>query len=469
MSSRVLIAVTVLVVLLSARVFTVQAADTPQLALTDQLVLGDFVTVDSIYSVDPAFVIIQRASDGGVVGVSQPLPAGWTYDLRIQIDTTKAETSMRATLHVDDGVVGTYEFGMVEGADLPVENGNQIVNTLFNAQVLDVTDQKVVDNSVTIKTVVMPVDGWVVVYEGDKDTFGGVLGETFVKAGTATDVKVVLSGNLTSILWPMLHIDNGVADQYEFNGGETDAPISMNGQVATLPIWTIPHLRVPDQVAIHGDNLPDMQYMDMSMGVIHVGSVLSGSPGIVIIQADENGSKGAILGMAFVNEGLTKNLAVYVDTFPNIGLVMWATLYTDAGTIGKYDGSDVDKIAEADGQAVTFSFKAAPSLTVMDQKIADNGTLTIHETVIDAPGWIAIQADDNGQPGALIGTAFVHIGMNEDVKIKVDPAMAGTKVWSMLHYDTAALGIYEFGTVKDADALVFVHKNAVVVSLNITQ
>jgi len=45
---------------------------------------------------------------------------------------------------------------------LPVKNGDQIVNTLFNAQILDATDQKVVDGSVTIKAVAMPADGWVV-------------------------------------------------------------------------------------------------------------------------------------------------------------------------------------------------------------------------------------------------------------------------------------------------------------------
>ena len=468
MSSRKFIVVAVLFTLLTALVFTAQAADTPQVTIGDQLVLGGFVSVDSIYSEGPGFVVIHRASDGGVVGVSQPLNAGWTYNLRINLDTTKAEAKMSAMLHKDDGKVGTYEFGTVDGADLPVKNGDAIVNTLFNANVLDAVDQKVADGSVTIKAVAMPADGWLVVHGGDKDKFGGVLGETFVKAGPATDVKVALTGDLTSVLWPMLHIDNGEAGKYEFNGGEIDAPIVMNGVVASASIWTVPHLRVWDQTTIHGDNMPAMEGMDMSMAMVHVKSVLSYGPGIVVIHANENGNAGAILGAAFVKDGLTENIDVMVDMAAT-GAVVWPMLHIDAGTIGKYDGLDVDKVVSADGEAVTFTINDAPSLTVADQKLADDGTITIHKAIMDAPGWIAIHADNAGAPGEVIATAFVHAGANWDVKIKVDAAKAGAKVWPMMHYDTGAMGTYEFGTVKDADAPVFVQKNVVVVPLNITK
>ncbi len=467
MSSRKFFVVITIFTLLSALAFTAQAADTPQVSVGDQLVLGGFVTIDSIYSAGPGFVVIHRASDGGVVGVSQPLNDGWTYNLRINLDTTKAEAKMSAMLHVDDGAVGTYEFGTVDGADLPVKNGDQIVNVLFNAQVLDATDQKVADGSVTIKSVVMPVDGFVVVHGGDKDKFGGVLGETFVKAGPATDVKVALTGDLTSVLWPMLHIDNGELGKYEFTGTEIDAPIVMNGMVASAPIWTVPHLRVWDQATIHGDNMPAMNSM-MDMSMVHIKSVLSDGPGIVVIHANDNGNAGAILGAAFVKDGLTQNIDVMVDTAA-IGPVVWPMLHIDAGTIGKYDGLDVDTVVSADGEAVTFTINDAPSLTVLDQKIADDGTITIHKAIMDAPGWIAIHADNAGAPGEVIATAFVHAGANWDVKIKVDAAKAGAKVFPMLHYDTGVMGTYEFGTVKDADAPVFVQKNVVVLPMNITR
>src|ERR1051325_11464405 len=150
---------------------------------------------------------------------------------------------MSGMLHVDDNTVGTYEFGTVEGADAPVKNGDQIVNTVFNAQVLDAWDQTVADGNLTIKAVAVPVDSWVVIHSGETGAPGGVLGETLVKAGTATDVKVAVSGNVTAAMWPMLHVDDHAMGTYEFGTVDgAEAPVAINGTVATFPIWTDNHV-----------------------------------------------------------------------------------------------------------------------------------------------------------------------------------------------------------------------------------
>lgn len=349
--------------ILSALFADAQVTGTPQVTVGDQLVLEGFVTIDSIYSQRSGFVVIHRASDGGVVGVSQSLSAGWTNNLRINLNTAAAEIEMSAMLHVDDGVVGTYEFGMVEGADLPVKHGDQFVYSLFNAQVLDATDQKVLDSRVTIRSVVIPADGWVVVRSGDKDRFGDVLGQTLVKAGTTTDVTVALTGDLTSVLWPMLHVDDGEVGVYEFDGGEIDAPIVMNGAAASAPIWTVNHLRVNDQPTIHGDNLPAMQsVMNMSMVMLHLKSVFTDGPGIVSVHADDNGQAGRILGLGFVKDGMTENVHIMLDESADIPPLLWLMLRMDGGTVGKYDGLDVDAPAFADGEVVTFTINTAFNL-----------------------------------------------------------------------------------------------------------
>src|SRR5689334_21012808 len=81
------LAVMCLAALLALLAVSVGAQDmpTPSVAVGDQAILGGFVTIDSIYSEGPGFVVIHRGSDGGVVGVSQPLNAGWTNNLRIPI------------------------------------------------------------------------------------------------------------------------------------------------------------------------------------------------------------------------------------------------------------------------------------------------------------------------------------------------------------------------------------------------
>jgi hypothetical protein len=461
-----------LAALLTLLAVSVSAQDmpTPSVTVGDQVVLGGFVTINSIYSEGPGFVVIHRASDGGVVGVSQPLIAGWTNNLRIPIDVTKAEATMSGMLHVDDGVVGTYEFGTVEGADSPVKVGDQIVNTLFNAQVLSAGDQKLDGSSVTIGSVTVPVDSWVVVHSTSKEgfTFGGVLGETLVKAGTTPNVKVELSGDMTSAVWPMLHVDDGVAGTYEFGTVEgKDAPVVIGGQVASFPIWTAPHLRVKDQIVLHGDGMTPSD-----SATVKVDSVVSDGPGIVVIHANDNGNAGAILGATFVPDGLSKNITVELDTTAGITPVVWPMLHTDGGDVGTYVDNTIDPPVSVDGAVVTFTSNIAPALVVEDQAITkeegEDPYIVIKNALIDAPGWVAIHADKDGAPGEVIGTAILHAGANWNVEVAVDPAKAGTKVWPMLHYDDHAMGTYEFGTVDGADAPVFVSKNVIFVPMNIT-
>lgn len=441
----------------------------PSVSVGDQLVLGGFVTIDSIYSEGPGFVVIHRTSDGGVVGVSPALNAGWTNNLRIPLDVTKAEAQMSAMLHVDDGEVGKYEFGTVEGADSPVKIGEDLVNPIFNAQVLSAGDQKLDGSSVTIDSVTVPVDSWVVVHSTSKEgfTFGGVLGETLVKAGTTANVKVDLSGDMTTAVWPMLHVDDGVAGTYEFGTVEgADAPVVVNGAVASFPIWTAPHLRVKDQIVTHGDGMTPSD-----SATVNVESVLSDGPGIVVIHANDNGNAGAILGATFVPDGLSKNVAIELDTTAGITPVVWPMLHTDGGDAGAYVDNTIDPPVSVDGAVVTFTSNIAPALVVEDQAVTveegEEPYIVIKNALIDAPGWVAIHADKDGQPGEVIGTALLHAGANWNVEVTIDPAKAGTKVFPMLHYDDHAMGTYEFGTVDGADAPVFVDKNVIFVPMNI--
>jgi hypothetical protein len=459
----------VVLALLSIPLFGAAAQDmpVPQVNLAaDQLILGGFVEVDSIYSEGPGFVVIHRSSDGGVAGVSQALTAGWTFNLRIGVDTSVAEAQMSAMLHADDNTVGTYEFGTVEGADGPVSVDGNIVNPIFNAQVLSAGDQILEGSTLTIASVTMPEGGWVVVHSGDAASFGGVLGQTLVPAGTSTDVAVELSGDITPVLWPMLHVDNGEIGAYEFDGGEIDGPVVVGGAVASIPVWTVNHLRVADQIVLHGDNAPMQQGQEMMAPVVMVRSVLSAGPGIVVIHANDNGNAGAILGAAFVEAGVTTNIEIPLDG--DITPVVWPMLHDDAGTIGAYDGIEVDPPSvDNTGAVVTFTTNIAPSLTVADQALTD-GMLVIRNAVIDAPGWIAIHSDNDGQPGPVIATAQLHVGANWDVMIPVDAAAAGAQVWPMLHYDDNTMGTYEFGTVDGADAPTFVQEQVIVVPLAIS-
>jgi mono/diheme cytochrome c family protein len=145
-------------------------------------------------------------------------------------------------------------------------------------------------------------------------------------------------------------------------------------------------------------------------------------------------------------------------------------LHTDTGAVGTYEFGSVegaDTPVVVDGNPVTFGINAAPSLTMADQALEMN-SIHIEAALIDAPGWIAVHSSQDGAPGPVIASYPLAAGLNKHIFIAVDAAQAGAQVFPMLHYDTGAAGVYEFGMVDGADLPVVVGGNPVVGPLNLT-
>jgi hypothetical protein len=84
-----------------------------------------------------------------------------------------------------------------------------------------------------------------------------------------------------------------------------------------------------------------------------------------------------------------------------------------------------------------------PSVIVKDQSIVNNQVI-IPKVVSDGPGWLVIHLDVDGKPGAVIGYAAVHDGVNTNVAVTVDSQKATDKLFAMLHTDKGTVGVYEF-------------------------
>jgi predicted lipoprotein with Yx(FWY)xxD motif len=82
------------------------------------------------------------------------------------------------------------------------------------------------------------------------------------------------------------------------------------------------------------------------------------------------------------------------------------------------------------------------SVTVNDQSVAD-GTVTIADVLSIGPGWIAIQADNNGQPGAVLGETTVNNGDNSNVVVKIDATKATPVMYAVLDNDAGQIGTFE--------------------------
>jgi hypothetical protein len=294
-----------------------------------------------------------------------------------------------------------------------------------------------------------------------------VYGQVSVPAGSSSDVQVMLPADANlGVLWPMLHVDDGTAGSYEFDGQSgLDNPVVLGGQVAVKQVFTVPHVRVSDQIVIRGDGQPT----PMMTPIVTVDSVLSRGPGWMVIHTDNNGAPGPIAGIAPVADGSNLNVEVVLDQNSPTP-VLYAMLHTDDGEVGTYefDGQNgLDNPVSVNGAVVTPAFNAAPSMTFAEQ--TEPGVIVIPSALIDAAGWMVIHSDNNGSPGPVLGTAPLRAGNNVNIRVTVDAAAAGAQVFPMLHYDTGELGVYEFGTVDGADLPVSVNGAVVVAPLATAQ
>ncbi len=433
----------VLVLMVLALILPVLAQDdmaTPTVEVSDQAILDGTVTISAVYSEGPGFIVIHtdngEGAPGPIIGY-RSINSGWSYNVAVSVDAASATPTLFAMLHSDTGEVGVYEFGQVEGADGPVKVDDKVVTPPFNVDVVLVHDQFLSDNTLMADTVIAQADGWLVVHADNDGRPGPVLGAAQVSAGLNEDVAVALDGDITQVLWPMLHVDTGTAGEYEFGQVEgADGPVIHNGKVATFPIWTVPHVRAGNQL--------------LDMNTVTASSVLSEGDGWLVVHADNDGAPGPVLGAAPLAPGLNTNVVVELEG--DITNTVWPMLHVDTGTVGEYEFGQVegaDGPVKVNDAVVTFPISVVPSITY--EGTLSGTTLTVSEAVIDQHGWLVIHADNGGAPGPVLGYTALPAGVNHNVVVELNADGLTDTVFPMLHYDTGEAGAYEFGQVEGAD------------------
>jgi hypothetical protein len=452
-----------LALVLMAFALPVSAQMSPAVEVADQVVVNGMVNVPKVVADAPSFIVIHKdngeGSFGPVIGVRQ-LSIGENTNVMVAIDAAAATSTLYAMLHNDTGKVGVYEFGTVEGADGPVIVDGAPLSPAFNAAVMNVQDQFLRGNMYMAASVTVDAPSWLVIHADNEGRPGRVLGQTLVQAGTTADVEVTLDPDgITPVLFPMLHMDTGTVGTYEFGIVEgADAPIVINGAVATAPVWTVPYFRAMPQTVTLGDG------MEMAAEPkFVVQSVLSEGPGFIVIHSEADGGPGPVAGYAAVQDGLNLNVEVTLDpavVTPNL----WPMLHVDTGIVGTYEFGIVqgaDGPVRVNDAVLTSQVAAAPSI-VYDVKQVSENQVQVASALIDASGWLVIHVDNNGAPGAVAGYALLTPGMNSNIVITVDTAIMTASVFPMLHYDTGTVGDYEFGEIEGADAPVRVGEAVVV-------
>ncbi|MFW5696292.1 MAG: DUF7282 domain-containing protein [Phototrophicaceae bacterium] len=415
---------------------------TPFVDVSSQVSVDGTVTINEIYSDGPGWIVIHadngEGAPGPVIGYSA-VNDGTSVNVAVPFGAAAATPTLFAMLHADTGEVGTFEFGMVEGADGPVVVNEQVVTLAFDVEILRAYDQFLNEDALTVAAAVVSQDGFVVVHaDSGEGTPGPVIGFAPITAGMNTDVAVPLDGDITRTLFPMLHVDTGEVGTYEFGQVEgADSPIAIDGAVAVTV--GVPSMRVPDQIVTD---------------TVTAESVVSEGPGwLVIHQDDGEGAPGPVIGFAAVEQGTNTDVTVGVEA-DSVTPALFPMLHVDTGEVGTYEFGQVegaDEPVTVDDTVLAFPINAAPSITYSGS-LDEGNVLTVDSVLIDAQGWLVIHADSGeGIPGPVIGYTPIVEGVNENVTVTLDAEGMTDTLFPMLHYDTGEVGVYEFGQVEGAD------------------
>lgn len=214
------------------------------LEVEDQALTQNSVLVSSVDLPADGWVVIHRDNGSGGPTVpaiiSEPvyLEAGTTENVTVPVKESEALTdgeTVWVMLHEDNGTTGTYEFDGQNGLDGPYysESGDiAITPVVISTPAIEVKDQKIVDNKVTIGKVTAAADGWLVIHNDDGTgniVLPDIIGKVQVSKGVTEDVEISLDESVSFTvgqkLFPMLHIDTGEIGKYEFDGkNRLDSP-----------------------------------------------------------------------------------------------------------------------------------------------------------------------------------------------------------------------------------------------------
>jgi len=184
--------------------------------------------------------------------------------------------------------------GGAEGAEMKM--GSFVIAAPANARIDVAKDGEgnAEANTLTVRRVVAPVDGWVVVRSAGAT--GGVLGTAPVKRGESRDVAVKITNPDTADMRVALHIDGGTRGAFEFDSTgvrlASDRPVFASGVpveesvVADVfglkPVFNAALIKVDDQ-PLKGNALNVTYLLVPAQSWVSVNQVLDdGLPGVQV-------------------------------------------------------------------------------------------------------------------------------------------------------------------------------------------
>lgn len=204
-------------------------------------------------------------------------------------------------------------------------------------------------------------------------------------------------------------------------------------------------------------------------GTLTIDYVVALAPGWLVLSSDNDGRPGQVLGYAPIRTGRNEELEITIDPYAATPL-LHATLLRDEGQTDEFEFPGADTPVEVEGQIVGTTFEVdiqvvLPSLIVADQEVTPPGQVVVAQVVAPQEGWLVLHADQEGEPGPILGQTAVTTGEQENVVILFDWHQATPRLHVMLYLDAGQPNIFE---APDPDRPVMVNNTALRSSFNVT-
>lgn len=193
-------------------------------------------------------------------------------------------------------------------------------------------------------------------------------------------------------------------------------------------------------------------------GAVIIDEVIVPAAGFVSIFAtDANGADAHLVGIAPVQAGTNTDVAVMIDGAMATPFLT-AQVHVDDNQpgmfeFGKVPGADMALTGADAAYPAARAFKIA-GIFSYDQQSFDN-SVVIASVISEIGGWLVIHAEENGQPGAVLGQTLLQPGTNPAVRVTLAADGQTPILWPMIHVDDTTISTYEFGTVANADLPIF--------------
>ncbi|MCC8361165.1 DUF7282 domain-containing protein [Salinimicrobium sediminilitoris] len=353
------------------------------------------------------------------------------------------------------------------------------------------SEEVVEDGMLTINAVSMSNPGWVVIH---RDNNGApmvpeiISVPKMVEENTTSDVVIELKDGEEvedgETLWVMLHTDDGVIGEYEFNGTNgLDAPITNEaGDIVT------------ESFMVSLANAVTANEQDLVNGVVNVESIKLEQDGYVVIHASNEAGDGPMVPQiisqpVYLEAGEYENVGVPLTDDANVeaGDVLWIMLHNDTGEeqVYEFDGVNDLDLPVMDGENIVMTSVTITDVTtaamsgtidVEDQALVDN-TITVDNIFVDMDGYVVVHASNADGSGPMVPEiisvpVYVEAGDNPSVEITFTEdanVEVGDTVWVMLHDDTGVEMVYEFDGVNGLDLPLMDDDGIVVTPITITE